>query len=155
MNQELLKKKWISQDICSEVFTNQNDLLIFENKNKLLIPNDLRNYFLNLNGTNNSYDENFYRFFSFENFKRVISFYEDWKGIPDYSQLKKQRDLWNNVFIFCDYQFCLISYAVKLKNKESLSNEVYAICGGDYEQVSKSFSEFIEIYNEDPDKLLI
>lgn len=146
MEIEKLKKFWINQSLCFNNLLNFKNIEDFENKNKVKIPKDLQMYFYLINGTNESYDTNFFSFYDLNNFKKVSDELIKFNGIPDYSNLGKSLLNIENYYVFADYMFHLSSYAIYLGNNLNYLNEVILINGGEYKKIANSFSDFIILY---------
>ncbi|MBC7920228.1 MAG: SMI1/KNR4 family protein [Ferruginibacter sp.] len=140
-----LKELWKLENAASTTAT-ENKIASFYSKNNLLIPNDLVVYFKLLNGTNEGYDEKFFQFYSFKQFKSVNEELKYWRGIPDYTNIVNTLNNHESFFIVADYFFHLFAYAIRLYQDESTKNEVLVICGDQYKRIANSFSEFIDLY---------
>lgn len=127
-------------------------LIEFQETKNLIIPHDLTEYFLTLNGLREKYDENFFCFNSFDQFETVEAILKDWKS-PDYRNLVNTLPEHQQCFIIADNMFHLFTYAIKLYPATSEKNEVYILFGDEYKIVANSFTEFIALYLEDPDQL--
>lgn len=127
---------------------------VFPDKNDLVLSDELRQYFLNINGYKNEYDDNFFRFFSLEHFKSIEEYFADWNGIPAYKDLFKSLANYNDYYIIADYQCYFTVYLVLLSHKATCFTPVIAAIGGDYKKVANSFSDFIVRYLKNPDDLL-
>jgi len=138
---EKIKKLWEQENISNSIIIEENEILSFQNKNNLFIPSDLAEYFKQLNGSNDEYDKNFFRFYSFSDFTSLGGGLTTWNGSSDV--INAVGDF---VFVFADYLFCMFSYAIKLYSNASLNNEVLIICGDESKIIANSFSEFIDLY---------
>lgn len=78
-----LERKWSQEDKINSNKISPVELLEFEVSNQKLIPATLREYFSQLNGTN-GYDEDFFCFNSFNNFKKISVNLVHYKGQPKY-----------------------------------------------------------------------
>lgn len=138
---EKIKKLWEQENISNSIVIEENEILSFQNKSNLFIPSDLAEYFKQLNGSNDEYDKNFFRFYSFSDFTSLGGGLNTWNGSSDV--INAVGDF---VFVFADYLFCMFSYAIKLYSNTSLNNEVLIICGDESKIIANSFSEFIDLY---------
>jgi hypothetical protein len=129
------------------------DLLSFEAEKGLIIPGDLKEYFLTNNGTDDNCDENLYCFYPFNQFTSVNAALEEWKGIPDYSNIVNTLEGCEFCFVFADYMFHLFTYGIRLYKERRDVNEVYAICGDQYKVIARSFNEFMQLYATESDEL--
>lgn len=129
-----------------------NDLKIneFQNNNKILIPSDLKQYFLLINGSNDMPLDNLYEFYSIN---RIFNEFKDWNGVPDYNKLEFQQ--FENVFIFGNYEFNFYSFGIELSNTLSSINRIFIFCGSEYRIIANSFSEFIDLYLDNPEEIYV
>jgi hypothetical protein len=127
------------------------DIDIFEQTSKCKVPQDLRKYFLDINGTKN-YGKDFFQFNSLEQFLAIEDYFDDWEGIPNYKSINPK--LAKSCYVIANYQLHLYSYAIYLRQDED-KNKVFVICGDQYNFIAKNFSEFIQLYlNNDPSLFL-
>lgn len=147
-----LKKYWLKQGFLFTKIALIKDIYSFQGKNKCLLPEDLVEYFLKINGTNEKHDINYFNFYSLDNFKSVKSLYHDYTGIPNYSQLINTLPNSENYYVFADFQMSLFAYAIYINNNSD-SHYVVALCGKEYRIIADSFSDFIDLFLEDSDKL--
>jgi cell wall assembly regulator SMI1 len=130
-----------------------HDIMLFERNENVLLPEDLREYFLVFKGTANEYDEQWFCFYALKEFYSLDKKFADWQGVPNYRDILKSLDGHENCFVFADYQCHLFSYAIRLYQKKSAKNEVYAISGGEFKIIAESFGEFMEKYLNDVEAL--
>lgn len=136
-----MKSNTISKVTLDEIYT-------FQRINGLILPADIVNYFMELNGTSD-YDDRFFKFYSFIEFKSVKDELGEWEGAPDYRNIVNTLRNHGECFVFSDYNCHLFTYAIRLKNDQSSINEVYIIYGDKFELIAKSFSEFLDLYLSD------
>jgi hypothetical protein len=143
---ENLKESWTisKMNICSNV--NNDAISSFQLNNKLLLPEDLIEYFKTLNGTQKIYDQKFFQFYSLDQFKQIHIEYENWEGVPNYRDIVNTLKEYENYFVFADYQIHLFSYVIRLYPDKSINNEVLVVCGSDYKHIANSFKEFLDLY---------
>jgi hypothetical protein len=146
---EKLKNKWLEEKLYFEQPLKKTDIVQFETTNKVLLPNDLKDYFSSINGTNSNYDNDFFCFYSIKNFKSVNEVYKDWTGNPNYSDFLKTPINKDNLFVFADYMINTFSYVITLNQELEVVNPIYVVCGDEYKLVANSFTEFITKYLED------
>ena len=144
----------INEMIASQSLATESDIQRFRDTHKLQLPDDLVEYFKTVNGTDSKYDENFFQFYSLENFRSIEQMYHIWEGIPDYKAVTKVLPDHQNCFVISDYSIHAISHAIRLSPVESQGNDVYAICGATYTQVARSFTEFATLYVNNLSSLL-
>jgi hypothetical protein len=150
-----LKESFINENIRSRSLATEGDLRRFMDVHNIHLPEDLGEFFETINGTDSKYDENFFQFYSLENFKAIEDRYLDWEGIPDFKAVLKVLPDYQNVFVIADYSIHVISYSIRLFPAQSSENDVYAICGPDYKRVARSFTEFITTYMSNISSLMI
>lgn len=132
----------------------EEDIVSFEKSTGLVIPVDMKEYFIKVNGTEEEDKADFFHFYSLEDFKNVEQSLKNWTGSPDYSNIVHTLSEHAYFFVFADYLFHTFSYAIMLHpyNSEK-KNEVITISGDNYQVVASSFSQFLEIYLTNPDEL--
>jgi hypothetical protein len=141
-----LKVLWEIEGDAIFIPATDNQILSFQSKNNLVIPKDLAEYFILLNGTNERYDERFFQFYSFDQFKNIDEELKNWGGVPDYRNIVNTLLDYETYFVFADYSFHMFSYAIRLYPNETSKNEVLVVCGDQYSHIANSFSEFIDLY---------
>jgi hypothetical protein len=149
---ERLRAHWSAQDIEPSAGVLEVHLQQFELYFGVAIPDDMRDYFLHVNGMgglftldNNLFfgDKDFFRFWPLQEVVRMSDAYED-LPIEDPSSF----------FIFADHSICLPAYAIRLTASRTTGHEVIAIesnrrDGYSVSVVAYSFSEFVERYLTD------
>lgn len=141
-----LKEVWFSDNKTNSNLVSNQDILMFQNKYTVILPKDLVEYFVTVNGTNGEYDDLFFQFYSLNKFKSIDDELKNWAGLPDYSGIVDTLPNYKQYFVFSDYSFHMFSYAIYLSNYIDVENTVILICGDKYRKISSSFSDFIELY---------
>jgi hypothetical protein len=151
INNQLNKLKlfWNSSKIFNFETATPKDIQLFYSRTNLILPEDLGEYFQTLNGTNEDYDENLFKFYSLSQFKKINETYKDWKGVPEYGDIVYSFKNYENCFVFADYSFSIFAYALKLYPRQTETNEVYIISGGVYKIIANSFKAFLDLYLKD------
>ena len=150
MNQlDQLKSKWLSENIKLPLPASDEEILLFQSNNKIFLPEDIITYFKIINGTGDEYDGSLYQFYSISQVKKLQEEYKDWEGIPDYKNIFNTLDESENYYVFANYSFHLFSYVIKLYSDSSADNEILVLCGGEFNKIANSFSEFLELYKGD------
>jgi len=103
---------------------------------------------------NGEVDDGFYEFYSLNKVDDVVTLLGNY-GIPRHGEFIALIKNSENCFVLADYSINLIAYVIRLNHANSERNEVYAICGGTYKIIAESFSDFISLYLENSDDLLI
>ena len=136
---ESLRSNWLSRGIKINPGVSKATLQLFESKYKVMLPDDLREYFLLVNGMDaNSTDEDLIRFWPLEEVKSIsegASAYSDQSYLPDPG----------SIFLFADYCIWTHLYAIRLSSCEG-RNEVYVIGGKSPIFLAGSFTEFATLY---------
>ncbi len=125
----------------------QQEIFFFERKNKIVIPNDFKNYLLFVNGFNQSdnyHDDSGFNFWPIEKICNVHTFEDGCFSLSDS----------DSYYIFCDYLDFSWAYAINFAPEKG-EDTVIAIGtkNGVPTIVAKDFSEFVEIYLRDDDRL--
>lgn len=152
MNLKLLKKDFGENDV--KLFpANLDEIKAFENKYNVEIPQDLQNYYLEVNGSGEEMLNNLYEFYSINRTKKISEELIEWSGIPDYSKLI--FDGIENVFVFGEYDFNLYAFGIELHQYISSENRVFIFCGEDFKIIANSFTEFLDLYLNKPEEIYI
>ncbi|SHF48290.1 SMI1/KNR4 family protein [Chryseobacterium takakiae] len=149
----LLKKHFVNEGVNN--FTTVDDLKIheFQNNNAVLIPSDLKQYFMLINGSDDIPLDNLFEFYGIDRVNRIVNEFKDWKGVPDYSKLDFQK--FENVFIFGNYEFNFYSFGIELSNTSSSTNRIFIFCGEEYKVIANSFDDFIDLYLNNPEEIFM
>ena len=146
---EEIRKAWTYSNTITSSGAKMEEISSFQRRYGLLLPRELVNYFIELNGTSDKYEDRFFRFYSLTEFKSVKDELGKWESAPDYRNIVNTLENHENCFVFSDYQCNLFTYAIRLSNSQTEVNEVYIICGDRYEVIAESFSEFLNLYIND------
>lgn len=147
MNQlEQLKRKWVLEGVDLSKLASDEEILHFQSKNNVILPEDLLLFFKTLNGTQEQYDGSLFQFYSICQLKSIKEEYKDWKGIPSFQRIVYTLKESESYYAFANQNFHLFTYAIKLYNEQSTFNEVLVVCGDEYKKIADSFSEFIDLY---------
>ena len=141
-----LKKKLKKSALETVELSTDSDIQLFQKRQNIILPNDLILYFKNINGGDNEYDINSYRFYNLQDFKSIKDELIYWNGIPDYSNIVNTLKDFERYYVLADYLFKTFTYAIKLSKFETANNEVIVICGDEYKIIACNFSEFVELY---------
>jgi len=144
-----IRSTWEESEILPSMKASGDEIQRFEEKYGFIIPSDLKSYFLLLNGTNDSYDNNLFRFYSLDHFLPVREALDNWRGTPNYRQIVNTLKNPEECFVFSDYSFHLFVYAIRLNKFTLDDNQIYIIQGSNYEVIATSFTQFLSFYLED------
>lgn len=144
-----VKEKWAGEGMPVSEPATLEDISVFSSKNNVVLPQDLIAYFTQLNGTSDSFDNGFFTFYSLLQFKTIKEELGDYGGIPDYRNLVNLLPDHEHCFVFADHSLHLICYAIRLYDRPSENNEVYALCGEVFGVIANSFTEFMNLYLRD------
>ena len=129
--------------------THESTLRTFETRNGVLLPPDLREYFLNINGTNGGYDHRLFEWNGIDRFLPVEKYFEGYSGVPNYQPLSESLTNAHEHFVFANHEFHLFSYGITLSATLDLPNQVYIFCGEKFQVIASSFTEFVDLYLND------
>jgi hypothetical protein len=120
----------------------------FESKYGVVLPNDLREYFLTVDGMEDELDPGTNRFWPLEMVKPVSH---------ELTEIHSDRWSYPDCFIFVDHCIWCLAWAVKLSN-ESLAESlpVFQVTASDSpgQEIAPSFTAFIEMYLADQHSVL-
>ncbi len=143
-----LKTHWLLHDIEVNDGVSEAALESFEAKYAVVLPADLRDYFLCVNGMpQGASDEALIRFWMLEEVKPLP------EVAPDYSS-PQYIDSPESLFLLADYSLWAHAYAIRLTTPPAKSNEVFVIGGDSPVLLFSSFSELVDSYLTDKDSLL-
>ena len=112
------------------------------------MPADLRDYFLTVNGMAQGVtDDALIRFWSLNEVKPIP------EEAPDYSDPSYIEEA-ESLFLFADYCIWSHAYAIRLSSRSESPNPVIIIGDENPTRLFESFSELVNNYLSDPDRLL-
>ena|SRR5688572_21958473 len=150
----MVKIKELAKDNSTAAKTaTEEDVVNFQNKNRISLPRDLIEYFRFFNGTSSEYNARWFCFYSLMEFQPLGQKFEEWIGIPNYQNIVKTLDQHENCYAFADYQCHLFTYAIRLYQIDSFKNEIYVVCGAEFRLIANTFTEFVEKYLDDSNDL--
>lgn len=123
----------------------------FEARYKVSLPDDMRDYFATVNGMVEALcqdqDQNGFCYWPLKRVKTVI---EVAKYLRNKSFVFRGAE---SFFVFSDYLSWCWGYAIRLSQNRSEGNDVILLCCRNPIKIANSFSEFIELYLVDDEKL--
>ena len=141
-----LKNHWVSRGVEVNPGVSAEELEAFESKYQVVLPADLRDYFLTVDGmVEGVMDQGCFNFWSLKAVKPIP------EDSPNYSDryIKDARSF----FVFADFLIWSHAYAVRLSSTDA-PNTIFMIGGETPIRMFDSFSEFVSVYLSDPDGLL-
>ena len=126
----------------------------FEKRNGISLPEDLRSYFLDLNGTEGDYAHGIIRFWSLDECVTVANEIQSAgsRAALIQSAYDQPSAEMNNYFIFADHLHESQLYAIRLR-PETEPNSVVVLDGSQPAEVAASFSDFVRRYLATPESL--
>lgn len=138
---DLLKNYWLSKgiNICSGA--SEKEIEQFESTNSVQLPEDLRNYFTQVNGMDNSRNSEYWTCDEQE-----ITFWslQEVKRLPEGVMLSHFHNP-ESFFEFADWSICAHTYAIRLSSNLQEPNPVYVLYDQPV-QIASSFTEFVLEY---------
>jgi hypothetical protein len=119
----------------------------FETKYGVMLPADLRAYFLTADGSGEDVDADLHSFWSLAELRPVHE---------ELAETKPDRFSYPGCFVFADHCFSLCDYAVRITADKEFSGPVYRVMGLEVpaEPMAASFGEFVESYLADPKSII-
>jgi hypothetical protein len=148
-----IKHIWSFEGISLFELASDVSLDVFEQRYQVVLPPDLRDYFKQLNGTQQLYDSHMFQFYELKSFVPIRQLYDDWEGVPDYGLIPSTLKNHQQVYVFANFSNHLYAYGIRLYSEAAEKNEIYVICGGDYHPIAESFTQFVDLYLEDNEAL--
>lgn len=126
----------------------------FELRTSTTIPDDLRAYFREVNGTVGDYAYGIIRFFSID---EVRSLAEEWEAKRHFPTLIHSRysapiEGQDRLFVFADHMHEAQLYAIRLSPTDN-RHSVMILDGGKPEVIAESFADFVNKYLSNPAEL--
>ena len=117
-----------------------SDVNAFEQKYAVKIPNDMRTYFLELNGNGGGMTGLMYAFSSLSELRKASDWGEGEITSP-------------TCFVFADFAIDCWAYAIEMGSSDDGLNRIHLLGGRQAQVVAKSFTDFVSIYLTAPEKL--
>jgi hypothetical protein len=131
---ESLKNFWLRYGMKLRLGASEVELREFEGKYNVLLPDDLKDYFLTVDGSD--LDENVIEFLRLA---EVVPLSQTWSHKPEA----------DSYFVFADYSISCHVYAIRLTKDLTLGNPVFIAYDENPKQIADSFSEFVQGYLAD------
>jgi hypothetical protein len=141
---------WRRSNIVIPRGASANEIGAFEAKYGVVLPPDVREYFIAANGTGDDMDEGLYRFWPLSEVQPVHDVLVSERfTYPD-------RFAYPDCFAFADHCINCWDYAVRLTNDPTQPAPVCRVTGSEQpgEQMASSFREFMNRYADNPDSIM-
>jgi hypothetical protein len=146
-----IKMYWQSQNLPAAQGCTDAQIRQFEARYKVLLPDDMRDYFLTVNGmVENMYYDQDRNGFSFWPLRKVKTVVEE-AGESGNRRLASQKT--ESFFVFSDYLCWCWAYAIRLSQNRRESNDVILLCCRNPVKIADSFSQFAEFCMVDDERL--
>ena len=135
---------WRDAGITIRACVDPSEIQTFESKYGVHLPDDLRVYFLTIDGMEDDLDPGYNRFWPLAMVKPVSE---------ELSDINPDRFAYPGCFLFADHLIWSFAWAVEMRNEPSeLSGSVFQITGRDLlvRKIAPSFTEFMEMYLKNP-----
>jgi len=137
---ERLKRHWETNGVEINSGVSEADLITFQTQHAVVLPDDLRNYFLCVNGmAPDVMDDQLIRFWMLDEVRPLNECAPEFSH-PEYIQRAE------SIFLFADYSIWAHAYGIRLESFPSESNEVFIIGYDSPVKISDSFSNFVDHY---------
>ncbi len=143
------QQQWQQAGTIALQTTSEAELACFAKQHQVRLPADLVRYFALVNGTGEEYDEPFFCFYKLAEVQSVAAKFHDYHGVPKYSDLLHTWPEHQQFYVFADYMIHLCAYAIRLDDLSASTNSVFVLCGGLYQPIAESFTEFLALYKRD------
>lgn len=123
--------------------------MAFEQKHGVKVPADLAGHFRLLDARKREEWKDMYQFFRLGEFNSLTG------GLPQFPSGLNSRSIVETLeaceycYVFADWMINSFAYAIRLYPGPSVINEVYAICGAEFQKIADSFSGFMELIERD------
>ena len=143
-----LKDRWLAQGLEINPGVSTEDLAAFEFTYQVVVPADLRDYFLTVDGMAEGVsDDALIRFWSLSEVKPITV------EAPELSSPAYIEDA-ESMFVFADYSIWAHAYAIRLSPNTEDPNPIFVIGSEKPTCIFDSFSELVSSYLNNPDHLL-
>jgi len=144
-------KYWSRCNIAIRPGVSADAIAAFQSKYHVILPTDVRDYFMATDGTGDDSDDEMYRFWPLAEVKPV----HDELGDTQHGSYR-DRFAYPDCFVFADYCIWCWAYAFKLTDDPTQPAPVFRVTASDPpgEQMASSFREFMAQYADDPDNII-
>lgn len=137
---ESLRRHWASTNVDINVGVPEVGITSFEKEYSVSLPEDVRDYYLCVNGMPpDVVDDEFIRFWMLEEVRPIP------QSAPEYSKPQYVQGS-DSLFLFADYSIWAHAYAIRLTKTSTGLNEIFIIGHTSPVLIANSFAEFVDIY---------
>ena len=144
-----LRERWIDQGIAYDKPATEIDVTAFEARYGVVLPADLRAYFITLNGTAvGAYGMQDKHLLGFWHLDEVRSFAE---LFADYGPTTPEQA---RTFVVADHSIWVYGFGIQLSADPNAPTPIVVDIGSPYHRVAESFSEFLKAYLRDDEDVI-
>lgn len=152
---ERLRDYWSSIGAGQRPGVSQETVKSFESKHGVLLPEDFSQYILTVDGLmEGGWDNEMISFWPLQSINSVPEVLSDFAGIPDYSQIGTHLSVASSYFVFADFLIWSHVYAIRLNSSPAEKSQILWLCGSEHHLIAESFSDFLQMYLENPASVL-
>ena len=144
-------ENWRRSNIVIRSGVSAAAIAAFEMKHHVVLPFDVREYFMVADGTGDEMDSDLYRFWPLAEVKPV---HEELADTEHFSY--PDRFAYPDCFVFADHCISCWDYAVKLTDDPKQPAPVFRVTGSDPpgEQMASTFRDFMKQYADAPNNII-
>ncbi len=121
-----------------------DEIKAFEATYGVLLPADLRAYFLSVNGMEDGvFDENITVFLPLHEVKSAPEFFSGW---PEYERAMEHVEDATRYFVIVNCIICSYFYVIYLPSEQHQESPVFFASDFEFSEFARSFTEFIKKY---------
>jgi cell wall assembly regulator SMI1 len=136
---------WRQDEVEANPGASQASISAFHETYGVPLPSTMEEFYRRFNGDDGRGDSNHYSFWELDRVKLVTEELVD----PIH---KNARD-YPHCYVFCDYMIWAWAYAVRIDPDDSGNNPIIIVSDSTPQVVAASFTEFLETYLNDEEKL--
>lgn len=144
-------ENWRRSKLAIRAGVSNSAIAVFQAKYDVVLPVDVRDYFLAADGTGDEMDDGLYRFWPLAEVKPVH------EALADTEHFSwSDRFSYPDCFVFADHSINCWDYSLKLTDDPTQSAPVFRVTFDDPpgEPMASSFLEFMERYADNPSSIL-
>ncbi|MDA1055868.1 MAG: SMI1/KNR4 family protein [Planctomycetota bacterium] len=151
---ERLTLAWTEEGVERREGASRATVAEFENRHGITLPDDVRRFYMEFNGTIGT-DEELNAFWSLDEIDSVPKKLSDFRGVPDYGGIEMNLADAENYFVFADHSIWVHVFAMQLRGQPPVNAPVLWIANGrTFDRIAESFAQFWELYLADPNRLI-